>query len=289
MRRMPLLILLILAGLTLAGLAGCRDTGGVVLTLDSADGPRPVVLLLGGSEGGQIAPDQPLPEALHNAGFAVARLGYFGMPGTPRHLQRIALEPILATLDTLAQDSRIDSRCLFVAGVSKGAELALILASRDMRIGAVAALVPAHVTFQSSRITLLRRSSWTLDGADLPFVPYPVGLSAWRGWWQGGAWRALHDLALANTNAVAAAETAVERAAGPVLLVSARKDQVWPSTPMAEAIVARVAAAGQGPHVSHVVLEHDHFVLRNPLLVPTVVPFLTAAAQARGCLPAVMR
>ena len=263
-----------------------REKAGVVADITAGGGgPQPVVVLLGGSEGGQWPADHPLVLALQQAGFATSRLGYFGMPGTPRHLQGIALEPIHDHLTALGADPRIDGRCVFLAGVSKGAELALLLASDRPDLGAVLAIVPSHVVFQSARVTPFRRGSWTISGQELSYVPYPVGLTALRGWWQGGEWLALHELALRDAEAVARAAIPIERANGPILLVSAEQDQVWPSVAMSEALEARVDAAVTGPELSHLRVPHDHYVMRSPLFLPAAMPFLVGAAQQRGCLP----
>ena len=51
------------------------------------------------------------------------------------------------------------------------------------------------------------------------------------------------------------AEIPVEKLPAPLLLISGTDDQMWPSTRMAERIVARMQAHGLGDRVHHVVLE----------------------------------
>lgn len=62
-------------------------------------------------------------------------------------------------------------------GTFKGAEAALLLASRDDRIRAVAALSPSAVIWANlgpcaHETAVHGRSSWSADGQPLPFVPY---------------------------------------------------------------------------------------------------------------------
>lgn len=247
------------------------DVGGTV------QAGRPVVILLGGSEGGRLSADHPLVPALEAAGFSVLRVGYFGTPGTPPALDRIALSPFDDLIDGLPEG------CTFAAGVSKGAELALLLAARNDRLRGVAAVSPAHVVFQASRITPFRRSSWR-DGDALPFVPYPRDLRAIRDALRGD-FLDIHRRALADRQAVAAATIPVERINGPVLLVSATRDQVWPSQDMARAIENRLTAQGFAHPLRHVTFVHDHFLLRAAAVRTEVVIFLTAAAQNAACLP----
>ena len=56
------------------------------------EGPHPAVLLLGGSEGGLGIGSLSTALALQQEGFSVFQLAYFGAPGTPDTLERIALE-----------------------------------------------------------------------------------------------------------------------------------------------------------------------------------------------------
>jgi hypothetical protein len=66
-----------------------REDGLVGTFYVLEDGPRPGVLLLGGSEGGMHEGDAALLAA---HGFAVLALAYYGLPGVPATLRDIPLE-----------------------------------------------------------------------------------------------------------------------------------------------------------------------------------------------------
>ena len=243
----------------------------------------PVVLMLGGSEGGRFSAAHPMAQGLHQAGFHVARVAYFGTPDTPAHLDRIALDPFDDLIATLAADPVVDARCIFVLGASKGGELALLLAADNPRLTAVAALVPAHVVFQSSRITLQRQSSWRRGDEPLPFVPYPrLSMSSFRGVLGLSGYRDMHEAALANDSAVTPAMIPVERITAPLFLAGSPDDTVWPSDSMVQAIATRLTAAGQTAPTLHTA--PDHYVLNHGQSRAAVLDFLRAQGRALGCL-----
>lgn len=243
----------------------------------------PVVLILGGSEGGRFGAAHPMVQGLHQSGFHVARLAYFGTPDTPPHLDRIALDPFDDLIATLSADPAVDARCIFVLGASKGGELALLLAAANPRLTAVAALVPAHVVFQSSRITLQRHSSWRRGDAPLAFVPYPrLSMATLRGVLGLPGYREMHEAALANDSAVTQAAIPVERITAPLFLAGASDDSIWPSDSMVQEIAARLTAAGRAAPTLHTA--PDHFVLNHGQSRAAVLDFLMAQGRALGCL-----
>lgn len=248
----------------------------------SGAGRAPVVILLGGSEGGMPPRTHPIMGALQNAGFSLARVAYFGAPGTPRHLDRIALDPFADLIGDLEADPRVDGRCIFVLGASKGAELALLLASGDVRLTAVAAVAPPHVVFQSSRISLAQRSSWRRGDRPLAFVPYPrANLDTIRGVLGVQGYRAMHSAAL-NADIPPGAILPVERITAPVLLAYGTRDQVWPADLMAEQIIARMEQNPPQVYADG----GDHYVMDRGNARAAITQFLTQVAQSRGCLPA---
>lgn len=259
---------------------------GISVHYDLQEKRGPVVVMLGGSEGGRFAADHPMARALHGAGFSLARVAYFGLPGLPAELDRIALDPFDDLIAALAADPAVDARCIFVVGASKGGELALLLAADNPLIGAVAALVPSHVVFQSSKVSLRKHASWRRDDQPLPFVPYPTfSLATWRGVLGLEGYRAMHEAALTRSRAVTAALIPVERIAAPIYLAYANDDRVWPSQMMVEQIAAQLGNGGSAivPDV------HDagvsHYVLSNRQARRDLRRFLVQTAIAKGCLP----
>lgn len=208
------------------------------LYLPSGSGPFPVVVVVGGSEGGFITADA-MGQFIPPAGIAVLGLAYFGIPDLPPAIDRIPIEYFTKAIDFIAQQPSLDSRRVGLVGGSKGGELALLLASMDKRFHAVCAIVPSHVVWQSARAVDRSSSSWTFGGDPLPFVPYRGPLTP-----QSGRLADLFELSLQNERAVEAATIYVEKINGPILLISAAQDEIWPSKEMSDAVIERLNAKG---------------------------------------------
>jgi pimeloyl-ACP methyl ester carboxylesterase len=70
--------------------------------------------------------------------------------------------------------------------------------------------------------------------------------------------RAAYDEMLADEEAAEGAAIAVENINGPILLLSATRDEFWPSTKMSELIVERLRLNDFPYAVEHVAVEGDH-------------------------------
>lgn len=237
-------------------------------------GHTDVVLVLGGSEGG-LQGSQPLARRIAEHGVGALALAYFGAPGLPEALENVPLESFEAGVDWVRRQPGMAGRRLAVLGVSKGGEAALLLASRDPRLCAVVAAVPSSVVWagidMAHPMIPVTASSWTEHGRSLTFVPYA-----------GGPFRGVRDL-YERSLAKAAPEAAipVEKIRGPVLLVSGKADQLWPSTPMADAVMARLEAR-HFPH-AHTHLAYDnagHAAFGPPL--PADSPNIARLASLGG-------
>jgi len=202
---------------------------------------RPAVLVLGGSEGGFGGED--VAALLASRGYVALSLAYFGIAPLPSSLERIPLEYFGAAVDSLQADPRVRRGSLAALGTSKGAEAALVLGAHDPRIHAVVAYAPSAVAW-SCICPDPQSPSWTLGGRPVPFVPGGAD-PAYRPP-QGSP---LHPVVnyryrLRDSAAVRRATIPVERINGPVLLVSGREDELWPSSWSADAIAARLRTHG---------------------------------------------
>lgn len=216
----------------------------------SGEGPRPTVLLLGGSEGGLGLGATRMAKALQASGFDVLHLSFFGAPGQPRQLVDVPLETFAKAVAWLrARPGGRGAGPVAMVGGSKGAEAALLVASRLPAIKAVVAGMPSSVVWPGISYTPEMKASWTADGRPLPFLPYVFG-SAYRNIY--GA----YDNGLKTLAAHPDAAIPVERIAGPVMLVCGKADTLWPSCPMAEQIVARLKSKSFRPRVE--LLEYDN-------------------------------
>lgn len=204
--------------------------------------PRPLIVGLGGAEGRNAwASDfwKPQRERFEQAGYAFLALGYFGLPNTPEKLDRIALDGVHAAIKRAQADPRISSECVILLGGSKGAELALALGAHYPDIDAVIALAPGDTVFPA-HTDAMTTSSWSKDDQPLPFAPMP--------------WSATLDFIRGDIHAVMqrilvgeeaeAARIEVERINGPILLLAADADEMWPALWMSQRILERLDAHG---------------------------------------------
>ena len=215
-------------------------------------GPHPAVIALGGVGGGLRKGGT---EALASEGFAARALAYFGVEGLPRELVEIPLEYFEKAIEWLKSQPEVDSKRIAVVGNSNGGELALLLGATyprgrqgDRRIRTKRCrLAGDHLRPRG----LSRRAQVSLGigGEPVPFArfasPLPAEMLRMVGFYFGRhpiVGRVFYERALENETAIAAAEIAVEKIDGPVLLISGTDDQMWPSTPLSEMAIERLKA-----------------------------------------------
>ena len=220
-------------------------------------GRRPLIVGLGGSEGGNPWASERWKEQRErflDQGYALLALGYFGTPNSPEHLDRISLDGVHAAIMEAARDPRVDSRCIAVIGGSRGAELALLLTSHYRDITAVVAIVPGSAVFPALP-DAMTTPGFSLRDQALPFVPMTWGATPdlLVGNLRGAFERLMRDEAAMQRAAIP-----VERIAGPVLFVSAAKDEMWPSKEMADAMMRRLQAHGFRHPAEHLVVAGGH-------------------------------
>lgn len=229
-----------------------RDEGVCgVLFRPEAPGQHPGLVVLGGSRGGIRV---ELAAFLAEQGLACLALVYFGGPGHPEDLAEVPLELVDRAARWLADQPVVTGLPVGAVGGSKGAELALLAASSfPGTFGPVVAIAPASVAFfgLGGDPATWRRSSWSLEGRPVPFVPYPTGVEPHETG-SGLAVAPIYEAALADYDAVQEAPIPVECIRGPLLLVSGGDDRMWPSTRMAEEIVDRMDRHGRGDEVTHI-------------------------------------
>ena len=198
--------------------------------------PAPGVLVLGGSEGGYV--DQ-VAALLASHGFAALSLAYFGVEGLPVQLGEIPLEYFERALTWLQNQSGVARGGVGIVGTSKGAEVALLVASRSPAVKAVVAYAPSSVAWGCICVDA-SRASWTANGkavASVPQVPsVPVS--------PGAPVRPVLNYLNRLQRAPRDAAIPVEQIQGPLLLVAGSDDELWPSLLMAQRLMARRAALG---------------------------------------------
>jgi dienelactone hydrolase len=241
------------------GLAG-------MLFRPAALAPRPGVLVLGGSGGGLLWADEVAP-LLASRGFVALALAYFRYPGRPDTTEGLPLEYFAEALAWLRKHPAVQGSSVAVVGMSRGGEVALLLAATLPDIDVVVAYVPLAVTLGNAK-----GSSWTYRGRPvlgaLPHtVPQPPAGQAQP------APLALAPLFLASLQdqaAVRACAIPVERSRCPILLVSGEDDLMCPWALMGELVLERLRAHHSPWEARHLHYPGAGHYLRFPYLPTTV-------------------
>ena len=245
---------------------------GIVADLfhDGSGKPRKALVLLGGSEGGKVWSSYQISKPrklLVDTGYSLLSLAYFKAPGLPPTLEAIPLEYLETAFAWLASQAEVLSDEIALLGGSKGAEVALLLGSMNPKVKAVVALSSSSVVWEGvpkkgvDMTTYNRRSSWSYQGQDLPFIKNT--LTSWN---TGtmistvffGTLRKQFEKALENKEEVEQASIPVEKIQGAILLMSGKKDFMWPATKMSEQIMSRLTTKGFTYPYSHIAYDSGH-------------------------------
>ena len=207
------------------------------------------VVVVGGSDGGIGMPAAGALLAGH--GVPTLSLAYFGFPGTPDALRDIDVEVVGRAAAWLRAQDGVDDVPPCVVGGSRGGELALLAASLMPEvIGPVASLVGSGVPWGAwGPGTDVLETAWRFDGQPVP---------------QMAEDEEDPDACLDDAEMVAAAEIPVERATGPVLLLSGEDDTMWSCARLSRIAEARAEREG-ADHVEHVAYpDAGHFCTTPP-------------------------
>lgn len=214
--------------------------------LPRSEKATPVVVAFGGSEGG-LSTGESSGEMLAPHCIAVLALAYFKADGLPPTLDQIPLEYFVDAVDYAGQLRGVDKARIGVLSGSRGSEAALLVASMDARIRSVVVATPSEVAWYGRTQA---RSAWTIRGKDVPALSIDDDLSLPQ------VKRFDHALdTVANREDY---RIPVERINGPVFLISAQGDEIWPSTRMANSIAAQLAAHGFRYRVRHDIYPTGH-------------------------------
>lgn len=259
------------------------DTVGVVL--EPEGGSDSFAVVLGGSMGG--IPEH-LARRIAACGTTTFALGYFGAPGLPSALVEIPLELPQRGIE-LFRDHWASGGPVGLIGVSKGAELALLLASQLAdAIGPTIAISPSNVAWFgidprdlaqalsahgfTSVPASVTRSSWTWRDAPWPFLPLADGRTPVFTE-QGIRTDVSYDLARYDEAQIDTAQIPIERARGPILLLSGDDDHQWPSAVMAGELSRRMESHGRSADLTNVVYPDAGHVFALRDFMPPNTPF----------------
>lgn len=204
-------------------LAHDKVIGKLYLPADNSSAhPRPALLLVGGSEGGES--QDAVAAIAASEGYPALSVAYFHVPGLPSALANVPLEYFEQAGRDLAGEPGVDPKHILLDGGSRGSEAALQAAQYfpDLFHGAIVVSPSAqtNVSFPGGDTT-----AWTLHGKPLPSnTPIPV-----------------------------------DHVSGPVLAFAGDDDSLWPSATWADRISAELDAAhNRFPHKATVYQHAGH-------------------------------
>lgn len=231
---------------------------------------RPTLLWLGGS-GSNLAINALIAAPLASREFNVLAVPFFGEKGLPAQLSRIPLEYFERVFEWLRTDPRTAGQPVQVVGMSKGAEAALLLASRYSFIRRVVLWAPHAFCFQG--IAFKNESSWTYQGKDLPYIRLKnrwVAADMLRCMIHNEPFGYTHTFikGLAEARNKAEARIPVENAQADLLIFTGKQCNMWNTYDGSVEIIDSLRRANYAHQYEMVVYEEAG----EPYLVPYVIP-----------------
>jgi dienelactone hydrolase len=252
------------------------EDDGLVGTLftPASPGPHPAVIVLSGESGG-VWPS--LAALLASRGYAALALGYFGMPGLPRNLVNIPLEYFEKAVAWLLETARPRERFVAAIGISRGGELALLLGATLPAISAVVAYAPSGVVFGPLGPAEPGDSAWTRRGRPLAHLGQRNRSVDWAAIDPNRTpivERPLYESMLRDREAVERSSIPVEQTKGPVLLISGKADDQWPSSELAQIAYHRLQGSRHPYPFAHLSYEGAGHGLSFPYMPTTVTSYV---------------
>ncbi|KMK75327.1 acyl-CoA thioesterase/bile acid-CoA:amino acid N-acyltransferase family protein [Alkalihalobacillus pseudalcaliphilus] len=228
-------------------------------------GNFPNVILLAGSDGGSLASAASL---LASQGYCVFDLAYFNQEGVPKNLESIPLEYFEQAIQLLQTQTNNQDKVALI-GYSRGAELALLLASEFNQFSAVIAGAPgAYITSGLRNSIFAPIPSWTFKNQAKPYLKFqhrPTQMfGLMKNWFlrKPASFLGIWDDSLKKIDELEEMRIKVENIKAPVLLVSGDKDQIWPASMFADIIKRKL------PRVEHLQYEHGGHFIAFPYALP---------------------
>ncbi len=218
---------------------------------------QPLIVGLGGAEGGNAWTSdywKKTREEFIEKGYAFLAISYFGCENTPAILNKIEIEDIHNAIVEATKNKKINKKKIAIIGGSRGGDLALLTASYYEDIKCVVALVASHAVFPG-HTQEFNSSSWTFKGKELSFIPVNEEAVPFL---VKGDLRGTFEAMLKDKISEEKSMIKVENIKGTILLLSATKDEVCPSTPMAEKMIYRLKEFNFKYQYGHIPIDGSH-------------------------------
>ena len=227
-----------------------------------------VLIVMSGSDGGMAITKQE-SQFYHKNGVPALALALFRTKQTPQELSRVPVEYVEKAIAWLKAQGY---QKIGIDGTSKGSEMALVAASLFPALSCVIVRVPSHFVSEGLSGSGKNKapsgtSCWSYRGRELPYAPYRSRtFDILRMFLRE---KEMHIIPF-NRDKDVTPETRIpiERIQGPILMLSSKHDEVWPSYESAMIMEEKLNDVGfPYPH-KHIAYAHmSHAVLtRLPLI-----------------------
>ena len=241
------------------------------------------LIVMSGSNGGMGLTRQAA-EFYHRNGFPALALALFRTRQTPRELSRVPIEYVEHAIGWLKKQGY---ERIGIDGMSKGSEMALVAASMFPEISCVIARVPSHFVSEGLSGSGKNKgpsgtSCWSYRGKELPYAPYrsrsfnlPKVLLKKK---------ELRIIAFNRDKDVQPeAVIPIERIKAPILLLSSKHDEVWPSSESATLMERKLTELGfPYPH-RHIAFEHISHAMLTGLPWVYKMAFKSERQHPKAC------
>ncbi|WP_312426177.1 acyl-CoA thioesterase/bile acid-CoA:amino acid N-acyltransferase family protein [Lacrimispora sp.] len=232
------------------------------------------ILMLGGSDG-QMEGLALIAGPLASRGFNVLIVPYFGAEGLPEKLEEVHLEYFEKIFRWLAGNEITKAKEIYLHGISKGGELALLLASYYPQIKKVAAVEPHAYCFQALDGLMSGKdvSSWSCQGKSIPFIKVDNNIffedqkkAIREGMPFGFASTYIKSIERAGNKEEARIK--IENSEADILLICGENDNIWNSYDACTDIVQVL----KRHNYKHSVRLLSYESMGHPMPVPFVIP-----------------
>lgn len=240
---------------------------GVLLRQQDRSRVKGAIMSLTGSGGGVEAGYAPV---LASQGYDVFSLAYFAYEDLPTTISSLPLEYFEEGFRWM--QANLGARKLAVQGASRGGELTALLAAYfPQYVSGAIAIVPMYASSCGWDPEVgVSGPSWTLDGKDIPYAENQgspstaemqrIGNELPNGFAMTPYYRNDMDQPAVRANAA----IPIERAAGPLLMISGVDDQMWPCSWGSDRIVDRLRAKGFPHPFQHLAMRETGHITPLP-------------------------
>jgi len=248
---------------------------------------RKALIVIGGSEGNENIP-MNVGKKFAERGISTLGMCYFNVPGLPDNLIRVPVDPFEKAVAWLRKQGY---EKVFIYGISKGGELALLAASLIPEICGVVALSPMHCVWSGlegnkglldKKVTNISEFTWR--GKDLPCMQaiLKYAPAVWHLITQQQFdLKYMYERPLKNFREETAIR--VENIQGDILFIYAEDDLMWPSKAAVKYMEKRLQEKEFGHDVQEIAYEKASHIL-VPLSPDALKMFKVERKYPEECL-----